>query len=295
MMLIFASFGLSTGGLGSFGLSAGGLGPASIAHRASNLFHNNILEKRQLSLSTNPSSSPHVADSLASVHLDVPDPGLPRSQGERGVSQALEPVMDLPTTRPSARSTVVSTSVPIVINPGKVPFVPPSPVELYRTMPQTLELAYKAEATFANVLFFLIRDDWLLPAILGIDGEMIDREGLILDLLSNMQPDYEAIITMVPKLRGVDFSALSQPRYGYADQVTIDKTRVWLLAAWAVYYGLDFGLVVRFISSEVTASHRDVEAILSAARPYVDSNNLVHMRRILERGCPAQFSWEEPD
>ena len=154
MMLIFVSFGLSTGGLGSFGLSAGGLGPASIAHRASNLFHNNILEKRQLSLSTNPSSSPRVADSLAAVPLSVPDPGLPRSLRERRVSQALEPVVDLPTTLPSARSTVVSTSVPIVINPGKVPFVPPSPVELYRIMPQTIDLAYKAEATFANALFF---------------------------------------------------------------------------------------------------------------------------------------------
>ena len=110
-----------------------------------------------------------------------------------------------------------------------------------------------------------------------------------------MQPDYEAIIRLVPKLRGVDFSPLLQPRLGYADQVKINKKRVWLLAACAVEYGLDFGLVVRFISSEVTAAHRDVEAILASARPYVDEITLAHMKRILERGCPAKFNWEEPD
>ena len=107
-----------------------------------------------MSNSMDPTSSPHATDSIASVCLSVSDPGLPRSAREVRTSQAFGMDAVLPKPRLSARSTDVSMLVPIVINPGKVPFVPPRPVELYRIMPQTIDLAYKAEATFTNALFF---------------------------------------------------------------------------------------------------------------------------------------------
>ena len=39
-----------------------------------------------------------------------------------------------------------------------------------------------------------------------------------LDVLCDMNPEYEVIIEYVPKLTKVDFSALLQPHYDYADQ-----------------------------------------------------------------------------
>ena len=48
----------------------------------------------------------------------------------------------------------------------------------------------------------------------------------------------------MPKLMRVDFSALLQPRYDYADQPEIKKERVRLMKACAVYYDLDFGLML---------------------------------------------------
>ena len=62
-----------------------------------------------------------------------------------------------------------------------------------------------------------------------------------------MHPDYEAIIDNVPKLLNIDFSSLKLPRYDYGTQAQIEPRRVWLLAACAVHYNLDFGLCVRYL------------------------------------------------
>ena len=45
-----------------------------------------------------------------------------------------------------------------------------------------------------------------------------------LDVLCDLNPEYEAIIESVPKLMNVDFSGLLEPRYDYADQPEIKKS-----------------------------------------------------------------------
>ena len=57
-----------------------------------------------------------------------------------------------------------------------------------------------------------------------------------------MHSDYEAIVVNVPKLSNIDFSSLRLPCHDYISQVQIEPQRVWLLAACAVHYNLDFGL-----------------------------------------------------
>ena len=109
-----------------------------------------------------------------------------------------------------------------------------------------------------------------------------------------MHPDYEAIIVNVPKLLNVDFSSLRLPRHDYISQVQIEPRRVWLLAACAVHYTLDFGLCIRYLDGEYTAKWRDVEGIIWAVKGLVSHTDLNHMRRILDSGCPANCNWEEP-
>ena len=71
-------------------------------------------------------------------------------------------------------------------------YVPPTPLELYKKTPQSKDLAYKSEATFCTVLFVLVKKGWLTRD----DTTMIDT----LDILCNVNPEYEAIIEYVPKL-----------------------------------------------------------------------------------------------
>ena len=40
-------------------------------------------------------------------------------------------------------------------------FSAPTPVELYKRMPQVPEATYKTEGTFNNVLYFIVENGWL--------------------------------------------------------------------------------------------------------------------------------------
>ena len=105
-------------------------------------------------------------------------------------------------------------------NTGKIygvvlKYVPPTPLKLYKKTPQSQVLAYKCEATFCNALFVLVKNGWLTRD----DTTMVDT----LNVLCNMNPEYESIIESVPKLMKVDFSALLEPRYDYADQSEMKK------------------------------------------------------------------------
>ena len=100
-------------------------------------------------------------------------------------------------------------------------------------------------------MFVLVNNVWLTSD----DVTMV----YTLNVLCDLNPEYEAIIESVPKLMNVDFSGLLEPRYDYADQPEIKKERVHLMAACAVHYDLDFGLVLRFLAGEYTAEWRDVE------------------------------------
>ena len=68
--------------------------------------------------------------------------------------------------------------------------------------------------------------------------------------LADAHPGQAALLEYVPKLMKVDFSSLHEPWYDYAHQTEIDRHRVWLLAACAVHYNLDFGLVMRYMPDE---------------------------------------------
>ena len=69
---------------------------------------------------------------------------------------------------------------------------------------------------------------------------------------------------------------------------------MWLLVACTVHYDLDIGLVVRYLGGEYTAKWRDIEAIVGAVEGLVSKVDIGHMKRTLERECPATLNWEEP-
>ncbi|KAL7517695.1 hypothetical protein ACHAWF_000146, partial [Thalassiosira exigua] len=102
------------------------------------------------------------------------------------------------------------------------------------------------------------------------------------------------MVTEVLKLKGQDFSALQCSREDYAEQEEISNVRVRELTACTVHYGLDFGLVARYFGGECTGAWCNAPEILAAAAPHVEASTLEHIRRILTKGCPVKFNWEEP-
>ena len=163
--------------------------------------------------------------------------------------------------------------------PSAAPFCPPSAVCLLRQFPRSRSHAYKAAPGFEYVLFMQVKYGWLE------DGAAAH--------LSAMSPEYEAIITMVPKMIGYDFSWLREPRLNYLDQEAIEKERVWVMTACAVHYDLDIGLVMRFLGGEYLADWRDVDAIIAKVQPYISKSDCDHIRHLLTEGAPAELVWDE--
>ncbi len=101
-----------------------------------------------------------------------------------------------------------------------------------------------------------------------------------------IHPDFEAMAISIPRLLQVDFTSLKDPVLDYAPHTSIAPTCVRLLTACTVHYDLDFGLVTHYLGGEYTAEWRDVNEIISICEPFVATEVLGQMERILTTGYP---------
>ena len=112
-------------------------------------------------------------------------------------------------------------------------------------------------------------------------------------MLRSLDRSSKSIIDDVPLLQNVDFPPLLEHPADWADHTEISNDYVRMLDAAFVHYNGDVGLVLRFLGGEYTAEWRDVDKVVSAARPYISAEDCEHIYRILTKGCPLQFHWEE--
>ena len=91
----------------------------------------------------------------------------------------------------------------------------------------------------------------------------------------------------------VDFQSLRTPRLDYASQETIPPNRIKQMASCAIHYGLDFGLVARFLGGEYTGATRDIHGTLSEIAPHVEPEDIKQIQRVLYQGCPSELVFEE--
>ena len=155
----------------------------------------------------------------------------------------------------------------------------PHPSILYTNIKQSKRLKYTVEPQFHNAAFFLVREGFL--------------EQQEMRTLRAVSSHFRDMVDQVPKLMQVDFSPLLQPRVDYSTQNEISMERVEMMSACLVYYGLNYGLVVRYLGGEYTGEWRDVDGILKLVRPVASQEDYDHIERILKEGCPADFDYEE--
>ena len=148
-------------------------------------------------------------------------------------------------------------------------------------------MSYKAGVSSPNILFVMLKHGWF-------DETAWEGANYVLSVLSEANADVAATIWDIPVLIKVDFSSLGMPRQNYDEQVEIDPERVRLFTACLIHYNMDPGLVARYVRGEYLAKWRDTEAIIAAVQGLISDEDVAHMRRILDVGCPAKFNWEEP-
>ncbi len=149
-------------------------------------------------------------------------------------------------------------------------------------MKPSRNLQYRVkDLQFDNIVIFLLKDQ---ASYLSVDDVENIRK------ISNL---HRVMVDDVLWLRGIDFSDVKLPRYDYADQTKISQERVDLSTACAIHYGLNTGMVVRYLKGEYVGESRNSKRILDEVSPYIDEVDCEHIKRIIDHGCPSYLDFEE--
>ncbi len=135
-----------------------------------------------------------------------------------------------------------------------------------------------------------ILDNGIIELLKHSKSFLTDKE---ITRLSKVNSLYQEMIHDVVQLRNLDFSQLQEPRIGYAKQTAIKQSLVDMATACAIHYSLHPGMMIRYAKGEYIGENRDVTQILRDVSPHVDGTNVVHIKWILNQGCPTRISFEE--
>jgi hypothetical protein len=149
-------------------------------------------------------------------------------------------------------------------------------------MKQSLSLYYQVKNLhFDNVLVFLIK--WH-------ESHLTKNK---LENLRNINGMHCTMINNALQLRSIDFLKLKLPRQDYAEQTAISSKRVDLATASSIHYGLNTGMVIRYLKGEYVRESRDANAILATVSPHINDGDCQHIKRIINQGCPSNHDFEE--
>lgn len=149
-------------------------------------------------------------------------------------------------------------------------------------MKPSRNLQYRVkDLRFDNIVVFLLKDQ---ASYLSVDDVENIRK------ISNL---HRTMVDDVFRLRGIDFSKVRLPRYDYADQTEISQERVDLATACAIHYGLNTGMIVRYLKGEYVGDSRSSKRILDEVSKYIDKVDCDHIKRIIDQGCPSYLDFEE--
>ena len=95
--------------------------------------------------------------------------------------------------------------------------------------------------------------------------------------LSEVNSLYHEMIGDTAKLKTLDFCALREPRFSYAEQTEIQSSRVDMATACAINYSLHPGMIIRYIKGEYVGESRNVPQILKDISSHVDETDTAHI------------------
>lgn len=181
---------------------------------------------------------------------------------------------------------------------GKPPLLPtlPNKLILYRDHPMkpSPSKSYETEASFESAAFVLTKYIFNKKSSLIMGNTKISRNwDQVLQTLSMLSKDFNAMVNDVHRLRTVDFSPLKLPRLDYNNQNQIDESRVEMATALMIAADLIPGVAVRYLSGEYTAENRDPISIISYVHGHVDPVDEDRMMQVLTEGVPSKFDWVE--
>ncbi len=135
---------------------------------------------------------------------------------------------------------------------------------------------------FNKVVVFVVR--W--PGVLYLTANNLES-------LRSLNKHYCAMIDDIQRLQFVDFLPLKMSRLDYAEQMSISSERVDLATACVIHYGLNVGMVIRYLKGEYIGESQGADAILSEVSPHINRKDCKHIKQIIDQGCPSHLDFEE--
>ena len=79
----------------------------------------------------------------------------------------------------------------------------------------------------------------------------------------------------------------------YATQTNVSHERVDMMVAAMIRYGLNPGMLVRYLGGACTCAYRDIELLKEKLTPHVPVDDMNQIIRIRTSGCPADFALDD--
>ena len=66
-----------------------------------------------------------------------------------------------------------------------------------------------------------------------------------------------------------------------------------MATACVIHYELHTNMVIRYLKGEYIGESRDADKILAPVSPYICEVNCVHIKHIINQGCPSHLDFEK--
>ena len=141
----------------------------------------------------------------------------------------------------------------------------------------SMDHSFTSEACFEHVMIFILKSEYISRS---------DQDSLL-----NSHPLFNHLNKMMIWSKKIQFMDLKQPIENYADQTSINESRVKKMLAATLQYDMDIPTLIRFLGGNYTGEYRDSKATIQALKNAKCNEKVVNdLQRLLEKGCPNKMN-----
>ena len=136
---------------------------------------------------------------------------------------------------------------------------------------------FTSEASFEHILIFVLKGKFILGP---------DKENLL-----DSHPLIRHFNKMLVWSHNIQFADITNPIENYANQKSIDKTRIKKLLAATFHYDMDIPTVIRFLGNNYTGEYKNSKNTIEILKKSKCDDEIVHdLERLFTLGAPNKLN-----
>ena len=141
----------------------------------------------------------------------------------------------------------------------------------------SIDHSFTSEACFEHIMIFLLKSGYISKP---------EHTNLL-----ESHPLFQHLDKMLNWSSNIQFMDLKTPIKNYADQKSIDTSRVKKMLAATLQYDLDIPTLIRFLGANYTGEYRDTKTTIKALENAKCNRKIIEdLQRLLEKGSPNHMN-----